>query len=111
MAAACYDDQYECAKLLIENNVSLHSLDTRPPIYFAARHSGVLCLGLLIESGVDVNSVCMAFTPLYEAVSAQNLPGCKMLLSRGNVVETFALFCCVENSRLTFSRNVRFVRS
>ena len=88
MAAACSRDQYECAKLLIENNASLVAKSSdidSSPIHIAARHSHVLCLGLLIESGVDVNSVCMDCTPLYEAVSADNLPGCRMLLSKGKV--------------------------
>ncbi len=107
LAAACLRDQYECAKLLIENHASLDTNDLSTcshvdgsPIHVAARHSGVLCLSLLIECSVDVNSVCMGCTPLYEAVSADNLPACKMLLSKGNVFNTFAPFCFVKNTIL-----------
>lgn len=87
LAASCFHDQYECAKLLIENHASL-STDTldadSSPIHLAARHPGVQCLGLLIESGANVNTVCLNSTPLYEAVFADNLSGCRMLLSNGN---------------------------
>ena len=86
LAAACFRDQYDCAKLLIEYDASLltnHPDIDGSPIHLAARHSNVLCLGLLIENGANVNSVCKSCTPLFEAVSADNLPGCRMLLSNG----------------------------
>lgn len=88
LAVACRHDQYECAKLLLENHASLttkYANANSSPIHIAAHHSSVPCLRLLIENGADVNSVCMGCTPLYEAASADNLPGCKLLLSEGNV--------------------------
>ena len=86
LAAACLHDEYNCAVLLIENHASLCTNcldDDCSPIHVAARHTGALCLSLLIENGADVNSVCKGYTPLYEAVHADNLRGCKMLLSNG----------------------------
>ena len=99
LATACLNDQYECAKLLIENDASLYTSNfdhDSSPIHMASRHTNVLCLGLLIENGVDVNSVCMGCTPLYEAVSANNIPGCKLLLSKGNDKFDFK-YCVREN--------------
>ena len=99
MAAACFSNQYECAKLLIEYDASLltnHPDIDGSPIHVAARHSNVLCLGLLIENGANVNSVCKSRTPLFEAVAAGNLPGCRMLLSKGKVFKIFILLCLVD---------------
>ena len=93
---ACLHDQYECAKLLLENHASLatkYPNANSSPIHLAAYHSSIPCLRLLIENGADVNSVCMGCTPLYEAASADNLPGCKLLLAEGNVYK-FNVLCC-----------------
>lgn len=85
LAVACVHDQYECAKILIENDASIHVEDEsndNSPIHLAARNIDGLCLSLLIENGANVNGNCYS-TPLYEAVSVKNLPGVKLLLLKG----------------------------
>ena len=89
--SATIADNPEIIDLLIQNGaqINAHSYNKRLPIHTAARYGKLNALKYLVEHGADIdnNWMVMGQTPLFFAISNNNLDCVEYLLSKGANIE------------------------
>lgn len=89
---ACSGNNYECARILIDNkaNVNLLGGNGKTPIVKAVEAEvNTELIELLLDNGADINSGDGVTTPLMVAISYNNRELIKYLLSKGSKIEGY----------------------
>ena len=107
LSNACYNDNIEVAKFLIEHGADVNSKDRDwyTPLYWACYKENIELVKLLLEQGADVDSKNKkGETPLYWACKKGNTEIVKLLLEHGadvnikdKYVDTPLYWACVKN--------------